>query len=104
MAENDEKKINYGSFIDTISKLNQLKNQLDEKKNKLKKINNILTDEKNWKGETRNYYCNIVSDQEKKFSEINEALNNLTSSLSDTLSSFTNLDKSVAQKYEVQGE
>ncbi|MGN0144711.1 MAG: hypothetical protein ACI398_06990 [Clostridium sp.] len=104
MAGNDEKKINYESFESTISKLNDLKNQMDDKKSKLININKFLTDEENWKGISRNYYCGIIEEQDKKFSEINEVLNNLTSALRDTLNSFDNIDKSTAKKYGVQGD
>lgn len=99
MAQDDEKKINYKSFQDTISKLTELSNNLNDEKNKLSEANKVLTDEESWKGESRNYYCGIASEQEKKLNEINDELNNFISDLRDTLGNFTNLDILSAQRF-----
>ena len=99
MAQDDEKKINHKSFQDTISKLKELSNNLSDEKNKLSKANKSLTDEESWKGESRNYYCDIATEQEKKLKEINDELNKFISDLNDTLSNFSLLDMLSAQRF-----
>lgn len=100
MAESDEKKVNYLLFYEVINRLKGLKDQIDEQKEKLSTTNKILTDEEKWKGVSRNYYHEITLEQEKKLKEINEALGNLISDLSDTLNSFSLLDMLTAKKFE----